>query len=79
MARPLDSGEKHFLRLIAKGEEKNGGWAKVSAVIYPLVQRMPSELVEHEPTDDGWGRARLTNQGRSVLECMNSWLGGSHA
>ena len=71
--KKLNSGEKHFLRLIASGQADNGGWAKVSKTLYPLVQKMPPELVEHEPAEDGWGRARLTPQGEAVLEAME-WV-----
>ena len=73
MTKKLDGGEKNFLRLIAKGQEKYGGWAKVSKPVYPLVQKMPPELVEHEPDDDGRGRARLTQRGEAVLDAM-AWL-----
>lgn len=75
-ARKLDGGEKNFLRLIAKGQAQHGGWAKVSKVLYPLVQKMPPELVEHEPADDGWGRARLTQHGEAVLDAM-AWIQGT--
>jgi hypothetical protein len=73
LAKKLDNGERHFLRLIAKGQEKYGGWAKVSKPLYPLVQKMPVELVEHEPRDDGCGRARLTQRGAAILDAI-AWL-----
>lgn len=69
----LDSGQKHFLTLIAKDAGMNG-WCKVSHVMMPLVQKMPTELVESEAiNDDGSGSARLTPQGRSVVYAMQ-WL-----
>jgi hypothetical protein len=67
MAQKLDGGQKHFLRLIAKEGEQPDGWAKVSAAVYPLMMQMPAELVEHEETGEGRGRARLTSEGKSVL------------
>lgn len=73
MTKTLDNGEKNFIRLIAKGQEKHGGWAKVSKVLYPLVQKMPPELVDHEPEEDGRGRARLTQRGEAILDAME-WL-----
>lgn len=73
MAKKLDGGEKNFIRLIAKGQEQHGGWANVSKPLYPLVQKMPPELVEHEPADDGRGRARLTQRGEAILDAMD-WL-----
>lgn len=73
MARKLDGGEKHFLRLISEGQARHGGWAKVSKPLYPLVAEMPSELVEREPLPEGGGRARLTPRGEALLEAM-AWL-----
>lgn len=73
MARKLDSGEKHFLRLIAQGQNCPDGWAPVSKALYPLVCSMPSELVEHHRNDNGTGRARLTAHGEAIVEAMN-WL-----
>lgn len=73
MAKKLNAGEKHFIRLIAKNQQEQGGWASVSKQVYPIVQKMPPELVEHEPQEGGGGRARLTPRGDSVLDAMN-WL-----
>ena len=73
MTKKLDGGEKNFLRLIAKGAGADG-WASVSRPIYPLVTKMPRELVEFEPVgDEGRGRARLTDEGTSILRAME-WL-----
>lgn len=73
MIKKLDDREKHFLRLITKGVAADG-WAPVSKPVYPLVTKMPHELVEFEPVgDDGLGRARLTTEGSSVLRAME-WL-----
>jgi hypothetical protein len=73
MPKKLNAGEKNFLRLIAKGQQLNGGWAKVSKQLYPLVRAMPPELVEHFAHEDGGGRAQLTPQGEAVLDAME-WL-----
>ena len=74
MTTKLDSGQKHFLRLIAKDQQGPDGWCPVSKVVYPLVQKtMPAELVEHQPTEDGRGRARLTQDGQNLLDAM-AWL-----
>jgi len=71
MTTKLTSGEKHFLRLIEKGQASPEGWASVSKVLYPLVQRLPAELIEHEPTGtEGKGRARLSDKGQSLLDAM---------
>jgi len=70
----LDSGQKHFLRLIEKGQQCPDGWAPVSALVYPLVQKMmPPELVEHHEVEGGRGRARLTEEGQSLLDAL-MWL-----
>ena len=74
MTKKLDSGEKHFMRLIAK-DAKPDGWTVVSKLLYPLVDNMPKALVELEPFgDEGKGRARLTTEGAAVLNAMESWL-----
>jgi hypothetical protein len=75
MSMKLDSGQKHVLRLIAKGQQCADGWAPVSAAVYPVVKStMPAELVEHEPVGaEGRGRARLTAEGEAVLNAME-WL-----
>lgn len=74
MTTKLDSGQKHFLRLIAKGQQCPDGWCPVSKVLYPVVQAtMPAELVEHHPTENGGGRAQLTPAGQNLLDAME-WL-----
>lgn len=71
-ARKLVSGEKHFLRLIDKDADAEG-WCKVSKMVMPLVKKMPDGLVAWEDTEDGRGRARLTERGQAVLDAM-AWL-----
>lgn len=72
--KKLDSGQKHFLRLIVKDAGPEG-WASCSKPVYGLVVKtMPTELVEHEPvSDEGRGRARLTPAGQNLLDAME-WL-----
>lgn len=73
--KPLDSGQKHLLRLLVKCR-KDDGWAPVSSAVAPLVQAMPCELVEFETTadlDPGGGRARLTGEGENLMAAM-AWL-----
>ena len=74
MTTKLDDGQKHFLRLIEKGQACPDGWAPVSKAVFPLVNAMPTELVElHSVGDDGRGRARLTSEGQAILNAM-AWL-----
>lgn len=72
-ARKLDGGEKHLLCLIDEAQERHGGWAKVSPQVYPQVMKLPGALVEHELTEGGWARARLTARGAAILDAM-AWL-----
>ena len=63
----LDSGQKHFLRLAqAEGGKAPDGWAKVSAAVWPLMESLPSDLIELKPSNDG-GFARITDQGSAIL------------
>jgi hypothetical protein len=71
-AKPLDAGQKHILRLIAR-DCNSDGWATVSSALYGvLCSSLPPELVTFEPSG-GAGRARLTGAGRAVVESM-AWL-----
>ena len=72
--RELNAGEKHMLRLCA-AEADAEGWAKVSSVVFPLLEKMPAGLLELERAgSEGAGKARLTQTGRNILNSM-AWLG----
>ncbi len=62
----LDNGQRNLLRLTEKGAELDG-WAPVSAVVLPLLEGIPTDLIEIKRLSDGRGVARLTNAGRTVL------------
>lgn len=71
MPHKLTSGEIHFLRLIAKGQQCPAGWAPVSKVLYPLVKEMPTELVEHCSVEQtGGGIVRLKPEGENILRAL---------
>jgi hypothetical protein len=71
MSHDLTSAAKHLLRLIRQGASGEGGWAPVSRVVWPLVEVLPSDLVEREaPGEDGRGRARLTMRGDAVVDYL---------
>jgi hypothetical protein len=68
----LDAGNKHLLKLVMKGADDTG-WAPVSKPVFPLVEAMPKELIELEPVGEGRGRARLTQQGKNLIDAM-TWI-----
>ena len=71
----LDGGQKNLLRLAAQGAGAEG-WAPVSKPVFPLIERVPAALVELERVgEEGRGRARLTQEGKKVVDAM-AWLGG---
>lgn len=73
MATKLDAGQKHLLRLVVEGADAEG-WAPVSKPVFPLVEKLPRELVELEQVgDEGRGRARLTEEGAGLMSAM-AWL-----
>ena len=63
----INNNTAHLLRLIEK-EADPLGWAKVSEIVWPLVQSLPSSLVEW----DGLGgkKVRLTQEGKIVVKWM---------
>ena len=65
----LTTGQKHLLRLIVRDADKEG-WASVSKVVFPLIEQLPSRLVE---LNTGERKARLTRKGQSLISAM-AWL-----
>lgn len=61
----LDNAQLHLLRLTAKGSDAEG-WAKVSGAIWPFVAKLPDDLVERRPSEDG-GHVRLTDRGEAII------------
>lgn len=61
----LDTGDRHLMRLATRDAGADG-WATVSAVVWPKIEKLPDELVERQSTDDG-GLVRLTSEGHAVL------------
>lgn len=63
----LGPSERHLLRLAEKGAGEDG-WAPVSNLIWPLLAKVPEELMEREwPEGAEKGRCRLTDRGEAVL------------
>lgn len=63
---PLDAGQRHLMRLAARDADAEG-WTKVSKVVWPMVAKLPADLVDLRPSDDG-GHVRLTEHGHVVLQ-----------
>jgi hypothetical protein len=61
----LDSGTIHLLRLTSKDADAEG-WAKVSKILWPICCKLPDDLVEKRPSDDG-GHIRLTSDGQAIV------------
>lgn len=69
----LDGGHKNIMRLCARDAGADG-WASCSKPVFKMLQSFPKGLFELEPVgDEGRGRARLTEQGQSILDAM-AWL-----
>lgn len=62
----LDAGTRHILRL-AERDADTDGWAKVSSVLWPIIAKLPNDLVERRAADDGSGHVRLTPGGQAVI------------
>ena len=65
MKQRLDAGQRHLLRLVAKGKGSDG-WSKVSSAVWPLVKELPDDLVDKVDSVEG-GEVRLTPIGEAVL------------
>lgn len=65
----IDNGHKHLMNLIVRDRNITTGYAKVSAVVEPLVRAIPDGLVEIKPADDGCF-VKLTAEGEAVVK----WL-----
>lgn len=69
----LDHGQRHVLSLI-KRDADSQGWAIVSKTVMPAIEgMMPKELIEVDKYQEGNGRARLTVEGKEVVNAMK-WL-----
>jgi hypothetical protein len=66
MSKNLSLNDRHFLRLIRKGQDADG-WARVSQILWRFAEALPAPLVEIRKTDDG-GFAKLTHDGNVVVD-----------
>ena len=67
----LNSGDKHMLNLVAR-DAGASGWTAVSAVVAPLLEKIPGGFVECIPDGDKY-KARLTDAGTNLIDAM-AWL-----
>ena len=62
----IDPSHRHLMFLMARDADQDG-WTKVSAAVAGLVEQIPGDLIEFQPLENGGGNARLTEQGKTVL------------
>lgn len=63
----LDAGQRNLLRLAQRdGPKGDDGWVRVSDTVWPLVSKMPGDLLELRNDDTG-KFARITEKGETVL------------
>jgi len=62
----VDANTKRILQLVAQDADE-AQWAQVSEVVWPLVEKLPSELIERQRDEPNGGRCRLTEAGKIVL------------
>ena len=70
--RKLTHGELHLLTLVRQ-DSKPDGWTPVSKIVMTVMAKLPPELVIVKSHEDGRGRAKLTDEGKSVLDARY-WL-----
>jgi hypothetical protein len=60
----------NMLRLARTGAEKSAdGWAPVSKPVWPLIESIPTDLLERrDGREGGGGFCRLTPEGETVLK-----------
>lgn len=67
MMSKLDHGAMHLLKLTMKGE-KEDGWTRVSKTAWPVIEKLPDDLIEKLPFPDGnGGHVRLTDNGKTIV------------
>lgn len=57
---------KDTLRLLGRSPKDADGWAKVSAVVWPLLADCPAEFMDREGGSANGGRARFTEKGQII-------------
>lgn len=62
----LSDGHRHMLRLALKDANCHG-FASVSATVWPEILKIPDELLDKLPGENG-GHVRVTKEGKAVLK-----------
>lgn len=69
----INNGQLHLIKLVAKGQNNQEGWAPVSLPIFRFMAEIPTELVEFVKINESSGRARLTDAGQNLINSL-AWL-----
>lgn len=64
----LTTTQKARLQLLGRSPKDADGWSVVSALLWPLMEKVPADLVEIESDAAKGGRARFTEKGKIVHE-----------
>lgn len=65
----LTDSDINLIRLIQRSPDAGGGWRKVSAILWQLVERFGrKELIETVQADDGTGVVRLSARGLIAVD-----------
>jgi hypothetical protein len=66
----LNREQENILRLILRSKAGNGGWYRVSPVVWPLVDgALPADLAKTKAAEGG-GYIRLTERGQAVADYL---------
>ena len=65
----LEPGELRLLQLVHdEALTSPDGWAAVSGYVWPLMQKLPADLITLKPSPDGGGKCALTTRGDAVVQ-----------
>lgn len=60
-----------FMKLYARSQQDDDGWAIVGKMVWPSLKNIPAQYLDRVESDEGWGRCRLTTSGKIILEFMS--------
>jgi hypothetical protein len=62
----LTDEARGIMRVLGRSPKDTDGWAKVSSIVWPLLEPVPAELMEREGDATNGGRARFTEKGQTI-------------